>query len=113
MDKLAFYRNCIREVIRRHNRSSLTIGSEIEMQNIFDTENDHYQLVHTGWHKKQRQYGCIVHLDIKNEKIWIQYDGTEIGIANELTELGVPKEDIILAYHPPYKRQYTGFGTGL
>ena len=49
---------------------------------------------------------------IKDEKIWIQYDGTEIGTANELVELGVPKEDIILAFHAPYKRPYTGFGVG-
>jgi hypothetical protein len=53
---------------------------------------------------------CIAHLDIKDGRIWIQYDETETGIADELAELGVPKEDIILAYHPPYKRPYTGFG---
>jgi hypothetical protein len=33
-------------------------------------------------------------------------------MANELVELGVPKEDIILAFHAPYKRPYTGFGVG-
>lgn len=31
------------------------------------------------------------------------------GDINELVEWGVPKEDIVLAYHAPYKRQYTGF----
>ncbi len=81
------------------------------MQNIFDTEHDHYQLVHAGWHRKQRQYGCIIHADIRNGKIWIQHDGTEAGFADELVELGVPKEDIVLAYHPPYKRPYSGFAT--
>lgn len=45
--------------------------------------------------------GCVLHLDIKNSKIWIQHDGTEIGIANELVKLGVPKEDIVLAFHEP------------
>jgi hypothetical protein len=48
-------------------------------------------------------------MDIKNNKIWIQYDGTEVGMANELVALGVPKEDIVLAFHPPSKRSYTGF----
>ena len=52
-----------------------------------------------------------MHLDIKNGKIWIQHDGMEIGVANELVELGVAKEHIVLAYHPPYKRPYTGFAT--
>lgn len=57
-------------------------------------------------------YGCVLHLDIKGEKIWIQYDGTEIGIANELVKLGVPSSDIVLAFHEPLVRQYTNFGVG-
>jgi len=63
-----------------------------------------------GWHGNRRVRGCVLQIDIKNEKIWIQHDGTEIGVANELVGWGVPKEDIILAYHAPYKRPYTGFG---
>ena len=48
-------------------------------------------------------------MDIKDGKIWIQHDGTERGVANELVELGVPKEDIVLAYQPVYKRPYAQF----
>lgn len=79
---------------------------------IFDAEHDHYLLITVGWHEKDRRYGCLLHVDIKDEKIWIQQDGTEEGIANTLVELGVPKQDIILAFHAPYKWKYTGFGTG-
>jgi hypothetical protein len=73
------------------------------------TERDHYQLVHAGWHKNRRKYGCLIHMDLKEGKIWIQHDGTEYGVANELVELGVPKDDIVLTYQPPYKRAYTAF----
>jgi hypothetical protein len=59
-----------------------------------------------------RIFGCILHLDIKDEKVWIQYDGTEDGIADELVALGVPKEDIVLGFHPADRRQYTGFAVG-
>jgi hypothetical protein len=110
MEKITLYRNYIKEVIKRHSTPSAYGDSEV--QHISDTENDHYQLVHTGWFETERLYGCIMHLDIKDGKIWIQYDGTETGIADELAELGVPKEDIVLAYHPPYKRPYTGFASG-
>jgi hypothetical protein len=54
-------------------------------------------------------YGSIVHLDIRNGKIWIQHDGTEVGIANRLVEAGVPKTDIVLGFHSPFKRQFTEF----
>lgn len=106
--KLERYRRSIQEVIGRHTAYPPSYG-EVELQTIFDTERDHYQLVHAGWHKKYRQYGCLIHIDIKNGKIWIQHDGTETGVANELVELGIPKEEIVLAYHPIYQREYTGF----
>jgi hypothetical protein len=38
-----------------------------------------------------------------------QYNGTEIEIASKLVDLGIPKEDIVLAFHEPFVRQYTGF----
>jgi len=108
MGKIDRYREHIQEVIRQHSRHQPAYG-EVELQTIFDTERDHYQLVHAGWRNNRRMYGCLMHIDIKDGKIWIQYDGTEIGVANELVERGVPKEDIVLAYHPPYKRPYTEF----
>ena len=64
------------------------------------------------WRGNKREFGCILHLDIKDGKVWIQHDGTEVGIANQLVELGVPKHDIVLAFHEPAVRQFTGFGTG-
>lgn len=49
---------------------------------------------------------------IKEDKIWIQRDGTEVGIANELIEVGVPKSDV-LVYSSPYMRKFTLVGGGL
>ncbi len=33
--------------------------------------------------------------------IWIQSDGTEVGVANELVEAGVPQKDIVLGFKSP------------
>ena len=46
-------------------------------------------------------------MKIKDGKIWSERDGTEIGVANELVEAGVPKQDIVLAFNAPYKRKFT------
>lgn len=108
------YRQYIRHLLsERAQRSSRKRNAqEYEVQTIFDSEHDHYQLLYVGWRGDKRDFGCILHLDIKGGKIWIQHDGTEEGIANRLVEMGVPKQDIILAFHEPYVRQFTGFGTG-
>ena len=62
--------------------------------------------------QKQHVYGALIHIDIKGEKLWIQYDGIEVGVANELVEQGIPKADIVLAYHAPFIHQYDGFAVG-
>jgi hypothetical protein len=54
----------------------------------------------------------LLHLDIKNGKIWIQYDGTEDGIAYELLKLGVPYQDIVLGFQPARVRSDTEFAVG-
>ncbi len=108
MARIDDYRNYIQQVLRKYAAYKPAIG-DVEIETIVDLVGDHYQLVSVGWHNLNHVYGCILHIDIKGDKIWIQHDGTEAGIANELVELGVPKEQIVLGYHPPYKRPYTGF----
>lgn len=107
------YRQYIRHLLsERAQRASMQRNAqEYEVQTIFDSEHDHYQLLYVGWRGDKRDFGCILHLDIKGGKIWIQHDGTEEGIAHRLVEMGVPKQDIILAFHEPYLRQFTDFGT--
>ena len=106
------YRQYIQDLLlaRAQRVNQSPTPSKTETQVIFDKERDHYQLVHVGWRRNgRRNYGCVLHLDIKDGKIWIQHDGTEEGIANALVELGVPKTDIVLGFHDPFMRQYTGF----
>ncbi|WP_413164712.1 XisI protein [Capilliphycus salinus ALCB114379] len=112
MDKIDHYRQLIRELLIERSKLR-SPNSPIESQTVFDTENDHYQLVKVGWRDSStRIYGCVLHVDIKDGKIWIQYDGTENAIADQLVERGVPKSDIVLAYHAPHVRQYTEFAVG-
>jgi hypothetical protein len=66
-----------------------------------------------GWHEFERTFDVIVHLQIQNNQIWIQRDHTEAGIANALLEQGIPQAQIVLGFHAPYKREHTGFATGL
>lgn len=82
----------------------------IEIQLLFDREHHHYQLLEVGWEKHDRIYNGILHLDIKDDKIWIQRNMTDIYIADELIKMGIPKSDIVLGLQAPYKRPYTDYG---
>lgn len=108
MGKIDQYRQFVQQIIEGHASIKSAYG-DVELQTIFDTQHDHYQLVQAGWNKNHRKYGCLIHMDIKDGKIWIQQDGTEFGVANKLVLLGVPKDDIVLAFMPEYKRPYAEY----
>ena len=108
MDKLEIYRKHIQDIINEYGAYRPAYG-DVETESIIDQLNDHYEIMTVGWNSDQRIHGCVLHIDIKKGKIWIQHDGTEEGIANRLVDVGVPKEDIVLAFHAPYRRKYTEF----
>lgn len=108
MDKRITYRTHIHTLLQRYSDHTPPYG-EIETQLIEDTEHDHYQVISVGWDKQRRIHGCTLHLDIKQGKIWIQHNSTEDDIAEELVTLGIPKDDIVLGFHAPSRRRYTGY----
>ena len=108
MDKLQQYRQIIQQVLTEQAHPYCH-SNDVETEIICDTQNDHYQLTYIGWEDQQRIFNLILHFDIKDGKIWIQYNGTEAAIAQILTEKGVPSSDIVLGFHSPFKRQFSGY----
>jgi hypothetical protein len=106
MDTLEHYRYVITNIITEYARLSYAYG-EIDRQAVLDTNNDHYLLMAVGW-DQGRVHGCVIHVDIIDGKFWIQRDGTEYSVAQELLDVGVPKEHIVAAFKSPDIRQYTG-----
>ncbi len=108
MANLEKYRECIRQLIAAY-ANRVSSNDEIEVQTIFDVEKDHYQLLYIGWQNKRRVFGPVMHFDIKDSKIWIQCNGTEEEVGEQLVAMGVPKHDIVVGFHPPYVRPFTNF----
>ena len=108
MDTIAAYRQIVQHVLTDYARIPFAYG-DIEAQTVFDREADRYLLMLVGRDGKRRVHGCLVHVDIIDGKIWIQRDGTETGIANELVRSGISKDRIVLAFHSPELRQHTEF----
>lgn len=108
MDKLSNYRQLLRQLLHEYASYKPAYG-DIDSEVLIDSQQNHFELIRVGWLNKRRVHGSTIHVDIINNKIWIQHDGTDRPIAEALLEAGVPKEDIVLAFHPEHLRQYTGF----
>jgi hypothetical protein len=111
MDKVTKYRESIKTLLKEYAGYKLSYG-DVDVEQIIDEAGDHYQLMHIGWDEQERIYGLVLHLDIKDGKIWIQHNGTERDIALELVEMGVPKSDIVIGFHSPFKRKFTEYAVG-
>ncbi|MDJ0676547.1 MAG: XisI protein [Calothrix sp. MO_167.B42] len=111
MDKIAKYQQIIQQLLQEYAAIS-SQESDIETQFIFDTERHHYQLVNVGWKNERRIYGCFLHLDIKDGKVWVQHNGTENEVGEDLVNLGIPQQDIVIGFHSPFKRQFTDYAVG-
>lgn len=108
MDKLENYRQLIRQILTDYVEFA---GSDksTETVPVFDREHDRYLLMEIGRENGKRIHFCLVNLEIKNEKIYIHYDGTEANFGEQLLENGVPKTDIVPAFMSPEMRKFTEF----
>lgn len=109
MDTVTRYREIVQRLIEEYARYKPSHG-EIDIEIVIDPRRDHYELLHVGFDGLRRVHGTVLHVDIRGEKIWIQYDGTDRPLAEELVRAGVPREAVVLAFYPPEVRPHTDFG---
>lgn len=110
MDKVASNKKIVSDLISNIGAQGAKPDAPIQTQIIKDEEKGHYLLFSNGWRSDERVYGCYLHIDVaKDGKVWLQHDGTDVTVAQMLLDRGIPKEDIVLAFHPPFVREDTGF----
>jgi|GEM_PF-3478880 len=62
-----------------------------------------------GWEDRCRIHGCVVHAEIHDGKIWMHSDGIEASSTADLAAAEIPKDRIVLAFHPLDVWEYTGY----
>ncbi|NDJ20046.1 XisI protein [Myxacorys almedinensis] len=107
-EPLIQYEAIVQQLLLGYAESKPAYG-EIEVETIFDSQRHHYQILHWGWQHKRWVHQCVIHLAIRNEKIWIFHNSTEHDIAADLVDLGVPKQSIVLGFHPPFLRELSEY----
>jgi len=110
MDKLNYYQNIIKKILTEYAKiSSQVPDQDIEEILIFDDDRSQYFWFNICWKNGKRIKAISVYLRLKNDKIYIEEDWTEAGIATELMRGGIPSSEIVLAFQPPEVRQFTEF----
>ena len=104
MDTQTTYREIVKSVIGKYARLRPSHG-DIRLDTVFDEQQDRYALMQSGWDRGLRVRGNLLYLTLRDDKVWIEYDGMERGISEELIQRGIPKEKIIFAFLSPSKEK--------
>ncbi|CAD5921729.1 FdxN element excision controlling factor protein [Planktothrix agardhii CCAP 1459/11A] len=108
MDSLVQYREVIQEKLKEYTEIPYAYG-DLQCRLIISEDRNNFLLITLGWEDDVQVHGCLVHIEVIGDKIWIHRDGLEDGIANELVKAGIPKTQIVLGFHPPNIRPHTEF----
>ena len=110
MDRLEHYRKSIKKLLKDY-ADSIQQHTEpgVEVELIFDSERDRYILLDIGWKETKRIHNCIFHFDIKDGKIWLQENNTDVEIDQRFEEMGISKQEIVIGFHHPDMREYSDY----
>ena len=108
MDRVEEYREIIKRAMRKLIEY-LPKEEGIRTELIMDDANGHYQVLQIGWKNRRRIHGTLFHADLVNGKVYLEHDGTDLALVDDLLEGGIPKHDIVMGFHPPAHRKFTEF----
>ena len=107
--KIETYQNIITKLLEEYADSFNQSSKSIEAKLIFDFERLSFQLLNIGWRKGEYFFYVVFHLEIKNDKVWVNENRTDLLIAQMLVEEGIPKTDIVLGLQSPETRAFSGY----
>ena len=99
MDTLSTYRHALKQILLRYAELRPSHG-DIRLDVVFDEPRDRYALMQVGWDRGRRVKGNLIYVTLRDEKVYIEYDGLEHGITDDLTTGGIPPDKIVLAFLP-------------
>ena len=103
----AVLRNAVLKILNEY--AALPTSSNTTRHLMVNQDQTEFWLLKMGWNKHTRIHTTTLHLEIKNSQIWIHRDETEEGIATELEQYGISKQQIVLAFFPLEQRRDTEY----
>jgi hypothetical protein len=110
--KIATYQTLVIAFLTEYADAFNQSPKPIEAKLVFDYERKSFQLLNVGWRNGQYFFYIVFHFELKNEKIWLYENRTDLLVAQTLVEQGVPKNDIVLALQSPETRALSGYAVG-
>ena len=102
LGKLNNYRRILGEIVAKHAALMARRSNGVDVLPLCHAEHDSYMVLRVGWDVTGRVHYIMLHLRLRDDgKVWIEQDGIEYGIYQDLLAAGIPAEDICFADREP------------
>lgn len=109
MEKINKYKNLVEEELKYQQSIKIANGPNLKRHLVINESKTEFVLLDVGRFNKRYISGLVFHVEIKEGKVWIHEDNTDINIADNFARLGIPKSDIVLAFLPSYVKERTEY----
>jgi hypothetical protein len=90
-------RDIVKQIISRYAQFVPSHGN-IRLDTVFDDEQGCYGLMQVGWDRGHRVRGNLIYITVHDGQVWVEYDGMEQGITQDLIKGGIAPECIVLGF---------------
>ena len=77
MDKVKKYQDILVSYLQEYAKIKPANQPDVDSYVIADRENNHFQLLQTGWQNHRYVFAVVFHFDIRNGKVWFQRNITD------------------------------------
>ena len=109
MDKMKKYQKILKEVLTYYALKPYSKNSKMESHLIINEEKTQFLFFRIGWEGKKFCHSLYFHFQIKNKKVWLLKNNTDIEIGKKLVEKGIPKSDIVIGFVSEFERTTEGY----
>jgi len=87
-------------------------NGRIDPKVIIDPGRDHREAMLIGQDGRRRVHGCVVHPGIRGGEVWVRRVGTNRPIAEAPVDAVIPREEVVLGFHPVEARRHADHAAG-
>ena len=109
IDKIKSYKKILLDEMEYQAGLSFANAPELKRQLIVNEDRSEFILLMMGWSKKRYKHGVLFHFEIKEDKVWLHVNHTDVEIGERLAEKGIPKSDIVLGFLSKWERTLEGY----
>ena len=109
MDKIKKYKQILKKELEYQVSIPFSNAKNLASRLIINKDETEFVVLKLGWVNQIFKHGLLFHFEIKNGKVWLYKNHTDIDIGTRLAEQGIPKSDIVLGFVSEMERTIEGY----